>query len=211
MPNEPDIYDLIARAKAGDETAIREFLSRFEPEVRMTVRGRLPRMLRTQFDSMDFVQAVWQSFFADLRSTGTYDEEVSLVGVAGLADFARDHAQAFVAAQEPAADSVNAAQRLDTVADVHAHLGRLIHERHRTLAIARVQPLEEVIHRLDRTHGPSLTRWTNAGDSAGREPNGPAFEDLKTGGRRRLRGQPIATRAEGWVSDATRRPTFARF
>jgi len=71
MPNEPDIYDLIARAKAGDETAIREFLSRFEPEVRMMVRGRLPRMLRTQFDSMDFVQAVWQSFFADLRSSSS--------------------------------------------------------------------------------------------------------------------------------------------
>jgi len=71
MPNEPDISDLIARAKAGDETAIREFLSRFEPEVRMMVRGRLPRMLRTQFDSMDFVQAVWQSFFADLRSSSS--------------------------------------------------------------------------------------------------------------------------------------------
>jgi len=71
MPNEPDISDLIARAKAGDETAIREFLSRFEPEVRMMVRGRLPRMLRTQFDSMDFVQAVWQSFFADLQSSSS--------------------------------------------------------------------------------------------------------------------------------------------
>lgn len=35
------------------------------------MRGRLPRMLRTQFDSMDFVQAVWQSFFADLRSSSS--------------------------------------------------------------------------------------------------------------------------------------------
>ncbi len=76
MPNEPDISDLIARAKAGDETAIREFLSRFEPEVRMMVRGRLPRMLRTQFDSMDFVQAVWQSFFADLQSSSRQFENV---------------------------------------------------------------------------------------------------------------------------------------
>jgi RNA polymerase sigma factor (sigma-70 family) len=67
MPIEPDISDLIARARTGDEAAVREFLTRFEPEVRTMVRGRLPRMLRTQFDSMDFVQAVWQSFFADLR------------------------------------------------------------------------------------------------------------------------------------------------
>jgi RNA polymerase sigma-70 factor (ECF subfamily) len=76
MPNEPDISDLIARAKAGDETAIGEFLTRFEPEVRIMVRGRLPRMLRTQFDSMDFVQAVWQSFFADLRSSSQQFENV---------------------------------------------------------------------------------------------------------------------------------------
>ena len=76
MPNEPDISDLIARAKAGDETAIGEFLTRFEPEVRIMVRGRLPRMLRTQFDSMDFVQAVWQSFFADLRSSSRQFENV---------------------------------------------------------------------------------------------------------------------------------------
>ena len=38
MPIEPDISQLIARAKAGDDTAIREFLNRFEPEVRMMVR-----------------------------------------------------------------------------------------------------------------------------------------------------------------------------
>jgi RNA polymerase sigma-70 factor (ECF subfamily) len=76
MPNEPDISDLIARAKAGDETAIGEFLTRFEPEVRIMVRGRLPKLLRTRFDSMDFVQAVWQSFFADLRSSSRQFENV---------------------------------------------------------------------------------------------------------------------------------------
>ena len=68
MRNETDISDLIARAKEGDETAIRDFLSRFEQEVRIMVRGRLPRTLRSQFDSMDFVQTVWQSFFGDLRT-----------------------------------------------------------------------------------------------------------------------------------------------
>src|SRR5208337_3787798 len=76
MPNEPDISELIARAKAGDDAAIREFLTRFEPEVRIMVRGRLPKLLRTRFDSMDFVQAVWQSFFADLRSSSQRFENV---------------------------------------------------------------------------------------------------------------------------------------
>ncbi len=32
------------------------------------VRSRLPRKLRAQFDSTDFVQAVWQSFFVDSDS-----------------------------------------------------------------------------------------------------------------------------------------------
>jgi RNA polymerase sigma-70 factor (ECF subfamily) len=67
MPDAEDFTELIARAKAGDQAAIREFLHRFEPEVRMMVRGRLPKKLRTQFDSVDFVQTVWQSFFADSR------------------------------------------------------------------------------------------------------------------------------------------------
>ena len=65
MPDDEDFTDLMARAKAGDPAAIRDFLSRFEQEVRMMVRARLPKKLRIQFDSLDFVQAVWQSFFAD--------------------------------------------------------------------------------------------------------------------------------------------------
>ena len=67
MPIEDDLAELLVKAKTGDEAAISQFLSRFEQEVRMMVRARLPRKLRTQFDSTDFAQAVWQSFFADLR------------------------------------------------------------------------------------------------------------------------------------------------
>ena len=61
MTNE-NLSSLIARAKAGDEDAVRG-LKQFEEDIRTMVRVRLPRPLRTQFDSMDFVQAVWQSFF----------------------------------------------------------------------------------------------------------------------------------------------------
>src|SRR5262245_242866 len=85
--NETDISDLIARARAGDEAAIRELLSQFEQEVRIMVRGRLPKKLRTQFDSMDFVQTVWESFFSDLRDNPREFENVGhlrgfLAGVA---------------------------------------------------------------------------------------------------------------------------------
>lgn len=68
MHPETDIADLITRARAGDEQAIRQLLTAFEEELKIIVRGRLPRTLRTRFDSMDFVQAAWKSFFTDLRS-----------------------------------------------------------------------------------------------------------------------------------------------
>ena len=63
MDRESDFTDLMARAGSGDPEAIRDFLDRFEREVRVMVRARLPRKLRPRFDSGDFVQAVWQSFF----------------------------------------------------------------------------------------------------------------------------------------------------
>jgi RNA polymerase sigma factor (sigma-70 family) len=59
-----DFSDVLGRARAGDDSAIAALLGRFEAEVRTMVRVRLPRALRNQFDSMDFVQAVWQSVFA---------------------------------------------------------------------------------------------------------------------------------------------------
>ncbi len=58
-----DFADVIRRARAGDDEATAQLLSLFEAEVRTMVRVRLPRSLRNQFDSMDFVQAVWKSVF----------------------------------------------------------------------------------------------------------------------------------------------------
>jgi RNA polymerase sigma factor (sigma-70 family) len=66
MPEDDDIADLMSRAKAGDQAAIRSFLARFDREVQMMVRARLPRRMRNQYDSADFVQAIWKSFFTDL-------------------------------------------------------------------------------------------------------------------------------------------------
>ncbi len=60
-----DFADLIRRARAGDDRAAAALLSRFGAEVRTMVRSRLPRSLRNQFDSMDFVQAIWTSVLAN--------------------------------------------------------------------------------------------------------------------------------------------------
>jgi len=77
MDRDDDFTDLMARARSGDPVAIRDFLDRFEQEVRVMVRARLPKKLRPRFDSGDFVQAVWQSFFTDPDSPGREFENVA--------------------------------------------------------------------------------------------------------------------------------------
>ncbi len=59
---DSDFATLIARAKAGDDSVFPLLLEHFEPEVRTFVRVRLPKALRSEFDSIDFVQSVWKSF-----------------------------------------------------------------------------------------------------------------------------------------------------
>jgi RNA polymerase sigma factor (sigma-70 family) len=85
--NNADLADLIARARAGDEVAAGDLLRRFEGEVRTVVRGKLPRALRSQFDSMDFVQAVWTSVLTkDGPDLAQYDNSRRLMGyLAGVA------------------------------------------------------------------------------------------------------------------------------
>jgi RNA polymerase sigma factor (sigma-70 family) len=85
--NNADLADLIARARAGDEVAASDLLRRFEGEVRMVVRGKLPRALRSQFDSMDFVQAVWTSVLTkDGPDLAPYDNPRRLMAyLAGVA------------------------------------------------------------------------------------------------------------------------------
>src|SRR3954451_8653879 len=66
--DEGDIPEFLARIQAGDEAAARELLTRYEAEVRLVVRRQLPRLLRSRFDSLDFLQSVWGSFFRRVRS-----------------------------------------------------------------------------------------------------------------------------------------------
>ncbi len=74
------IPDLLARIRSGDEEAARELLNRYESKVRMVVRRQLPRLLRSRFDSIDFLQSVWGSFFDKIK-TGPTDlqEEQNLI------------------------------------------------------------------------------------------------------------------------------------
>jgi RNA polymerase sigma factor (sigma-70 family) len=72
---EAGIADFLKRIQAGDDGAARELLQRFEAEVRLVVRRQLPRLLRSRFDSLDFLQSVWGSFFRRMRTSPTEFED----------------------------------------------------------------------------------------------------------------------------------------
>ena len=84
-----DVQALLDRIRAGDELAARELLARYEPQVRLVVRRQLPRLLRPRFDSLDFLQSVWGSFFRRVHA-GPVEFEDPKYLVAFLARAARN-------------------------------------------------------------------------------------------------------------------------
>jgi RNA polymerase sigma factor (sigma-70 family) len=74
-----DLREVLDRIRAGDEDAARELLTRYEAQVRLVVRRQLPRLLRSRFDTLDFLQSVWGDFFHRLRSGGEFEDPGRLV------------------------------------------------------------------------------------------------------------------------------------
>jgi RNA polymerase sigma-70 factor (ECF subfamily) len=75
-----ELRAFLDRIRAGDESAARELLARYEAQVRLVVRRQLPRLLRSRFDSLDFLQSVWATFFRRMRSgPGTFEDPRHLV------------------------------------------------------------------------------------------------------------------------------------
>ncbi|HYV34443.1 MAG TPA: sigma-70 family RNA polymerase sigma factor [Gemmataceae bacterium] len=60
-----DFTLLMGRVLAGSDRAAKALLDRYGPQIRLAVRRRLNQQMRTQFDSLDFTQDVWASFFAN--------------------------------------------------------------------------------------------------------------------------------------------------
>ena len=63
-PPEDEFRRLMERVRSGCPDAVREVCSRYGGHIRIIVRRRLHRRMRPQFDSVDFLQDVWTSFFA---------------------------------------------------------------------------------------------------------------------------------------------------
>jgi RNA polymerase sigma-70 factor (ECF subfamily) len=115
------IPDLLARIRNGDEAAARELLARYEPKVRLVVRRQLPRLLRSRFDSIDFLQSVWGSFFHKIQ-TGPSDlaEEQNLI--AFLAWAARNKVIDEYRRAATQKQDVHREQRLGAAGHVESHL-----------------------------------------------------------------------------------------
>ena len=58
-----EFRDLMDEVRSGSEAAAVRILELYGDHIHRAVRRRLNRVLRPRFDSQDFVQAVWASFF----------------------------------------------------------------------------------------------------------------------------------------------------
>ncbi len=69
---------LMRRLREGSEDAAWELVSQYGEPIRRAVRRALNERLRSKFDSLDFVQVVWNSFFRVRNTTDRFDRPEEL-------------------------------------------------------------------------------------------------------------------------------------
>ncbi len=70
---------LLQRIREGSEEAAREFVDEYGAAILRAVRRKLSRKLRSRFDSADFAQTVWASFFADREAIASFQDPAAIV------------------------------------------------------------------------------------------------------------------------------------
>jgi RNA polymerase sigma factor (sigma-70 family) len=70
---------LMGEIAAGSESAVEKLLGLYGDHLCRAVRRRLNRALRPKFDTSDFVQAVWASFFCDRGQLAQFEHSGQLV------------------------------------------------------------------------------------------------------------------------------------
>jgi RNA polymerase sigma factor (sigma-70 family) len=76
---QAELTRLMERIRGGSQDAVRELLARYGDSLLRVIRRRLRKPLRGQFDSADFVQAVWASFFAAPLQDYQFDSPEALM------------------------------------------------------------------------------------------------------------------------------------
>lgn len=76
--NEESFGRLILRVKDGEPQAIERLISAYGDSIQRVVRRRLNRRMRQRFDSLDFTQDVWKSFFSNLDDVSRFESPEKL-------------------------------------------------------------------------------------------------------------------------------------
>ncbi len=74
-----DFKALMQRLHEGSEEAAREVHRVYGPHLRRVIRRRLTQQLRSKFDSLDFAQDVWTSFFAERSRLQHFEHPEALI------------------------------------------------------------------------------------------------------------------------------------
>ena len=72
--------ELLQRVADGDDDAASQIVSEYGAHILKAVRRRMNRGLRDRFDSQDFEQAVWASFFGHISVVQKFDTSGDLAG-----------------------------------------------------------------------------------------------------------------------------------
>ncbi len=63
LTQDEEFAALVSRIKKGSDEALLELVEKYGKHVFRAVHRKLKRAIQSKFDSADFVQAVWASFF----------------------------------------------------------------------------------------------------------------------------------------------------
>jgi RNA polymerase sigma-70 factor (ECF subfamily) len=79
MADKPQNFQkMLEQIREGGEGAVRQLLSRFGPHIQNVIRQKLDVSMRSIFDSLDFLQDVWASFFAG-ELDHTFNDPAALI------------------------------------------------------------------------------------------------------------------------------------
>ena len=80
MPKtEAEFNELMRDVLAGSEAAAQQLFRDYEPHLLRAIRRRLNKKMRPKFDSVDFAQDVWASFFAEDPEKRVFDSAEDLI------------------------------------------------------------------------------------------------------------------------------------
>lgn len=77
--HESEFQAALLRASQGSEEDVRLLIKKYGHVIQRVVRRRLDMRLRSKFDSLDFVQMVWASFFRDREDVARFQTADELI------------------------------------------------------------------------------------------------------------------------------------